>query len=238
MYLRDGLQEKLPPDLVAVAEEEAVSIGAGRPGASYRPDVQVVEPWKLKEPASMAVAGAPSGPIATEPIRVAIEEEVERWIEIRESTGRLITALELLSPSNKCDAVERDRYLRKRGHYISGGASFVEIDLVRQGTWLFPTVVRRVLERAGAAYGICVFRATRRDEHEVYPIRLREPLPGIRIPLRATDADVILNLQALVDQCHERGRYHLLDYTAHLAPPLSSEDATWAAQRLAQAGLT
>jgi hypothetical protein len=29
--------------------------------------------------------------------------------------------------------------------------------------------------------------------------------------LRPSDADVLLDLQPLVDQCHERGRYHLSD---------------------------
>lgn len=34
-------------------------------------------------------------PEAAEPIRVFFEEPVERWIEIHDTTGRLITVLEL-----------------------------------------------------------------------------------------------------------------------------------------------
>jgi hypothetical protein len=52
-------------------------------------------------------------------------------------------------------------------------------------------------------------------------------LPAIRVPLRPTDADVVADLQPLIDQCHERGRYHLLNYRLDLDPPLSSEEAAW-----------
>ena len=80
---------------------------------------------------------------------------------------------------------------------------------------------------AGACYGVCVFRAARPTEHEVYPIRLRERLPAIRVPLRPTDADVVADLQPLIDQCHERGRYHLLNYRLDLDPPLPPEETAW-----------
>jgi hypothetical protein len=39
---------------------------------------------------------------------------------------------------------------------------------------------------------------------------------------------VVLDLQPLINQCHERGRYHLLNYGLELEPPLLPEEATWA----------
>jgi hypothetical protein len=233
-YMRDALQERLPPDLSARAEEEVVTVGAGQPPVTYRPDVQVREPWTLKEPGAAEAALAPSPPAATEPIRVFLDEETERWIEIRDKTGRLISVLELLSPTNKVESAERDRYDRKRRRFTSGGANLVEIDLVRQGAPVFAGPVWMLLHRVGACYGVCVFRAACRGECEVYPIRLRERLPVIRVPLRPSDADVVLDLQPLIDQCHERGRYHLLDYRLALDPPLQPEDAAWAGQLLRQ----
>ncbi len=239
-YIRDALQERLPPDLIAAPEEEVVAIGAGAKAVTYVPDVQVREPWTLKEPGPTQVAGAPPTfppQVATEPIRVFVDDEIERWIEIRDTTGRLVTVIELLSPSNKLESAERDRYFRKRRGFISGGAKLVEIDLLRQGAWLFPQVIRAVLQQANACYGISVFRAVRPGDYEVYPIRFRDRLPVIRVPLRPSDADVLLDMQPLVDQCHERGRYHLLNYRLLLEPALSPEDAAWAEQRLQQAGL-
>jgi len=234
-YLHDALQERLPPDLVAVAEEEAVTIAAGESATRYRPDVQIREPWKLKEPATVATAAPPSLTTPpSEPIRVFLDEETERWVEIREATGRLITALELISPTNKLETADRDRYFRRRRSFISGGANAVEIDLIRQGAWLFLPAICNVLREKGACYGVCVFRAARPSEQEVYPVRFRERLPAVRVPLRPTDADAVVDLQSLIDQCHERGRYHFLDYRAALAPPLAPEDALWAEQLLAQ----
>src|SRR5262245_55972123 len=81
-YVRDALQERLPPDLVARAEEEEqVSVGAGETHKIYRPDVKVREPWTLQEPLPAELAPTPPAP--TEPIRVLAEEEIERWLEIR-----------------------------------------------------------------------------------------------------------------------------------------------------------
>lgn len=232
MYLRDALQDKLPPDLIASPEEEVVTIGAGKSPATYRPDVQVREPWTLKEPGATEMTANRPPILATEPLRVFVEDEIERWLEIRDATGRLITVVELLSPTKKLEASDRDRYLRKTRSFMSAGANLVEIDLVRQGAWIFPQLIRDVLRRIGACYGICVIRAARPGEYEVYPIRLRERLPAIRVPLRPTDADVVLDLQPIIDQCHERGRYHLLNYQLDLDPPLAPDDANWVSELL------
>jgi hypothetical protein len=234
MYLRDAVQERLPPDLVARAEEEVLAIGAGQSTARCRPDVQISQPWKLKEPGLAEAASAPAPAAATEPIRVFIDDETDRWLEIHEANGRLVSVLELLSPSNKLESADRDRYLRKRRGFITSGVNLVEIDLVRQGASVFPRAVVTVLNEARACYGVCVFRVTRPGEQEVYPIRLRDRLPAIRLPLRPTDADVVSDLQSLVDQCHERGRYHLLNYGAALDPPLPPEDAAWVGHLLSQ----
>jgi hypothetical protein len=62
-------------------------------------------------------------------------------------------------------------------------------------------------------------------------------LPVVSIPLRPTDADVPLDLQPLIDQCHERGRYYRLEYKAPLDPPLAAEESAWVDQLLHEHGL-
>ena len=79
-----------------------------------------------------------------------------------------------------------------------------------------------------------VFLAIEPKEREAYVIGLHQPLPVISIPLRPKDADVALELQPLIDQCHERGRYHRLRYRAELDPPFTPEDAAWVDQILRQ----
>jgi len=225
-YLRDALQEQLPADLVArTEEEEVITLGPAQRSQTYRPDVTVREPWTFKEP---AVATVTPPPASIEPISVFLDEQMHHWLEIREARGRLITVIELLSPSNKLPGDDRERYLRKRRDFIQSGANLVEIDLVRQGTAVFPTPAARLLLETGACYSVAVFRTTRPKQLEVYPICLRNPLPAIRVPLRPTDADVAVDLQPLINQCHERGRYHSLDYRSELIPPLGPDDAAWA----------
>jgi hypothetical protein len=234
VHLCETIQERLPTDLVAATEEDVVAIGGGESARTFRPDVQVRDPWPGSSSDDWRLAEEATAPA---PIHVFMDDEVERWIEIRDDVGRLITVLELLSPGNKLESRQRDRYDAKRSMFIGGGANLVEIDLVRQGSPLFPERIRATLGQAGACYGVCVFRASQPNGREVYPIRLRERLPAIRIPLRPTDDDVLLDLQPLIDQCHERGRYHLLDYRRDLDPPLASDDAQRVTDLLREAGL-
>jgi hypothetical protein len=232
-YLCDDLQARLPSDLVARAEE-AVGVVTEEQKKHYRPDVRVTEPWILKE-GSAAVETEP--PIKVdEPIRVLREEETERWVEIRDAEGRIITAIELLSPSNK-QGTGREEYSEKRQRFMRGGSNLVEIDLVRQGRCVFSATVRETLVEAKSCYAVCVFRAAAPTGDDVYPIRLRARLPNIRVPLREKDADVVLSLQPLVNRCHELGRYHMLDYRTDPEPSFSKEDAAWIDEVLQQAGL-
>ena len=69
-------------------------------------------------------------------------------------------------------------------------------------------------------------------------MQMREPLPNIRIPLRPTDADAILQLQPLLADCYRRGRYATLDYTRPLSPQLSEDDQRWVDQLLKEKGVT
>jgi hypothetical protein len=233
-YVRDALQESLPQDLVAVTEEEVVTIGGAASTRAFRPDVQVRDPWTPGGSDDWRLAEEATIPA---PIHVFMDDEVERWIEIRDDVGRLITVIELLSPSNKLEGRERDRYDAKRRFFLGGGANLVEIDLVRQGKSIFADRIREMMRQAVACYCVCVFRAAQPHGREIYPVRLRERLPAIRIPLRSTDTDVVLDLQPLIDKCHERGRYHRLDYRRDLGPPLGADDAQWMNERLRQHGL-
>src|SRR5262249_51391131 len=62
------------------------------------------------------------------------DEHQEEFIEIRQrNDGRLVTLVEVVSPSNKTTDPGRQAYLGKRREAKSAGASLVEIDLVLQG---------------------------------------------------------------------------------------------------------
>lgn len=145
-----------------------------------------------------------------------------------------MTVIEVLSPTNK--GAHRRAYIHKRREYMASGVNIVEIDLLRDGN---PTVNvggtlwRESFAKHGDYYLHCVTRATDPDQREVYPCPLRQRLPVIRIPLRETDMDVPLDLQFLINDCYANGPYWRMDGIGKLDPPLSAEDAAWAAERLA-----
>ena len=54
-------------------------------------------------------------------------------------------------------------------------------------------------------------------------------LPAIAMPLRQTDRDIPLDLQAILNECCEEGRYvDDIDYREEPDPPLGPDDARWA----------
>jgi hypothetical protein len=96
------------------------------------------------------------------------------------------------------------------------GANFVEIDIVRGGAVTVMATPRVAEGSAPSAYVVAVYRASQPERFEVYGAGLRDRLPCFRVPLRAKDPDVPLDLQPLVDRIYVSGRYWLHDYSARL----------------------
>jgi hypothetical protein len=57
---------------------------------------------------------------------------------------------------------------------------------------------------------------------------LRDPLPPIPIPLRASDADARLDLQPLLHEVYDAAGYENYIYENAVMPPLRPDDARWA----------
>lgn len=239
-YIKDALNESLPPDL-RVRTEEGVTIGAGDPegskGAKRRPDVAVTESWKHGVPPQWQPEPTAGHTRLAEPDQIVLEDNVPpRWLEITDKTGRLVTVIELLSPSNK--TYDRQEYKARQRRYLECHVNLVEIDLLLSGTHtvaVSPDLLRP--SDGNARYMVCAARATMSSQREIYLLPLRERLKPVRIPLRATDQDVILDLQPLIDRCYQTGRYWQTDYSKALPQPLNAADAAWATERLKEAGL-
>src|SRR5262245_12921905 len=134
IYARDQLNRVLPKDLRARAEERVVVAGLERPRPVF-PDVRVVERRKLRKANNGGVAIATAQPLIVE---VPDEPETQAFLEIRERSAdaRLVTVLELLSPSNKMPGPGQEQYLQKQQQVLKTGVSLVEIDLLRTGEWI------------------------------------------------------------------------------------------------------
>ena len=108
--------------------------------------------------------------------------------------------------------------------------NLIEIDLTRVGDRTLIMPIERLSPPQTATYIALVRRALDRHHAWLYRLPLQQRLAGVPIPLRPTDRDIVLDLQPLVDQIYENGRYEFdLNYTEVLNPPLSRDDATWAA---------
>ena len=247
-YSSDALQEQLPADLRARCEERVfVDTSAGE-RRSIAPDVRVIErrrpvPESVDESldesgGGTAVATQRETLVETvaEPylIRRLFEEPTtERFIEIREAGGgRVVTVIEFLSPANTRPGPGRTLYRRKQDELRAGGVSSVEIDLLRSGRHTTAVPPELLPQADCTPYHACVCRAATPEQWEVYPLPLRSVLPTIKIPLRSHDADVRLDLQAVLNRAYAGGGYDDLDYTAELDPPLTADDAAWAAKLL------
>jgi hypothetical protein len=233
VYARDQLNGELPPGLQARVDERLAIDAEDEKDRIYVPDIAVSEPWD--RPAGPVLGQGGQAVAAAEPTVVDFGQEILRRLEIVDSRAHVITAIELLSPSNKSDADAAIVWRRKRLDYLRGGINVVEIDLLRGGVWTLPD--RSLLKPVPAGricHHVAVTRPPRLSRCEFYVLPLRQRLPAIRVPLRRTDPDVALDLQALIDQCYERGRYDaVIDYTRPSRPPLPDEEAAWAKEVLA-----
>ena len=135
---------------------------------------------------------------------------------------RVVTVIEVLSRTNKLKGDDRAAYLAKRNDLRRSDAHFIEIDLLRAGEPMPLT------NQPDAAYRVVLSRAEQRPEVFLWPLRLRDPLPQIPVPLRAPDADVWLDLQAVLHRVYDLAGYAHYVYSSTPQPPLHPEDARWA----------
>jgi hypothetical protein len=155
----------------------------------------------------------------------AVDVERSSFLELRDRQSReLITVIELLSPSNKRIGPDREQYIAKRRQLLASGVHLVEIDLLRGGT-------RMPMEDLPQCdYYAMVSRAEERPKVGVWPVRLRDPLPKIPIPLRGDNPPANLDLQAALHHIYDAAGYQYYVYQGRPNPLLHPDDAAWAAQ--------
>jgi hypothetical protein len=226
------LAAALPERYFIQSGERAYVVLAGtdqKETKSIYPDVGIETPAGRRRATAVAEPAADTGALT---MRAFIDEHFrESFIEIYEAEPevRLVTCIEVLSPSNKRPGKRGWKlYLRKRNALLLGKANLVEIDLLRGGRRM-----PMVEPWPDSPYYLLVGRESRAPYCRVWPARFDEPLPVVPVPLAAPDPDLPLALQPMIEAVYERSRYaRRLDYTKPLTPPLSPEEAAWLAGRL------
>ncbi|RPI85837.1 MAG: DUF4058 family protein [Planctomycetaceae bacterium] len=183
-------------------------------------------------------------------VLISDEEISHYFVEIRDArqNHRLVTLIEILSPSNKRPGPDRVAYERKQYEILGSDAHLIEIDLLRSG--------ERVLSNAslaaqidhlaeGRPYVVLINRARNlesnqwRSKTQVFAVGLRELLPVIPIPLGPGVPEPTLDLQYIFHRVYDAGPYRrgAVDYRQPPDPPLGAEDALWAQHILRSAGV-
>ncbi len=182
--------------------------------------------------------GAPQGSAAASglagPMQLtlpAVDAERHSSLEIRDRRNRrLITTIELLSPTNKTPGPDRDEYLAKRAQILGFHTNLVEIDLRRGGTRPQPP------ELPECAYYILVSRSESWPHVDFWPVGLRDRLPVIPIPLAPPDPPVLFDLQDALHHVYDAAGYGKYIFAETPEPPLSPADEEWARQVISAHG--
>lgn len=232
--IRAALNPVLRPHYVARVELRVYETDVDDPGLEVIiPDVCIEKPTtngtkktKLTNGAAIAIA---------EPIVVPllIDEIKESRVEIiQRDSGKLVTIIEVLSPSNKIPgSYGRKSFLEKRQDTVSAQVNWVEVDLLRTGK-----VSLGALTHNSGDYRVIRYRPKKRVDY--WPVYLRDQLPVIGVPLRGKEPDVPLDMQTVFAAAYENGAYDMtVDYRKNADPPLSGSDRAWAEKVLKERNL-
>lgn len=235
--IQDALADVVPRHYLVRAEERSyllLTVEEGKEVREFYPDVRVLDREsgaKKRGKRRPRVAAVAQTAVATEqrPMRmtVFVEQEVrETFIEVyaTEPEHRLVTTIEVLSPTNKEPGGHGwNLYLRKRQAALVCGVHLVEIDLLRGGTRL---PMRDPWPES--PYTLLVARANEEYACDVWPAYFHLPLPTLPVPLVTPDPDVTLHLQPLIDSFYGRLRYEeTIDYGKPLVPPPTPAEERW-----------
>ncbi len=221
--LANQLQPHLDPRYITSIEERVFIEG---------PQRRIPDLWIQK-----TSTGGGELAVATAEVDAAVILEVapleirEARIEILDSYNgmKLVTVIEVVSPTNKAAGPGRESYEQQQREILQRDCHFVEIDLQRRGRHVLTIPEWRAQELQPYDYLVCVNRWPQRHRYTLYARRLRQRLPRIRIPLADPDPDVPLDIQAALEQVYLEGRYmRRVRYDEPCEPPLEAADQQWA----------
>jgi Protein of unknown function (DUF4058) len=226
--IANQLQPKIDPRYITSIEERVFIEGPQR----RIPDVWIQRVAEELEMTPLAEGESDTAVV----VEVENLEIHERRVEILDSYNgmRLVSLIEVVSPTNKAAGPGRESYKTKQKETLARECHLVEIDLLRQGRHVVAVPEWRVKPLKPFDSLCCVNRWPARNRFELYPRTLRQRLPRVRIPLAPDDPDAILDVQAALEQVYNEGRYaRRIRYDEKCQPRLSTKAQAWADERLA-----
>jgi hypothetical protein len=221
-FIRSHLDKVLPANFYAHSEQ-GLQLHYSDEGAKKRlPDISVFETRPSKDVQSREF----SNPTATIPIIELAEEVSEEDIPMRvgvyqvepnDPRGKLVTAIEVLSPANKPKGSNFADYSQKRLEFLERGINLFEIDLLHES----PSVVSRLPSYPSKnenAYPYNFLISTPIPNYKTgttkwYGVAVDSPLPALPLPLTQTET-VALDLQIIYNTLFADVRFYhqFVDY--------------------------
>jgi hypothetical protein len=224
--IADALMAQVRPRYVASIDERVFI-----EGLDDAPNTMV--PWVASSrgsPGGVATAEAQiDAPVVVRELPGLV---LERSVAVRDlhDGQRVVAVIEVVRPSNKRYSASQLSYINMQREILSSDAHLIEIDLLRDGSHVVGVSEYHARKGRQYDYLVCVNRARPvRDTFDLYPRRLPERLPRVPVPLAKGDPDAMLDVQAVLDQVYEAGRYReRIDYGRSCVPPLEGDDLAWA----------
>jgi hypothetical protein len=227
MTVSDDLTPKLRPKYYVGIETRTYSedpidgLQIGIPDA-----VVMSAPTKAESVSSLSESSPVATSIRPETVMLPIPVEVrERYLEVREvGTDEVVTAIEVLSPTNKRSGKGRDAYLKKRRQVLASCSHLIEIDLIRANNAMPMSGYRQE-----KLYRVLVSWAQKRPTADLYSFGVQEILPSFPLPLRPEDGELLIEFPNIFARAYNGGSYDLrLDYRQAVPPPnLLKADQVW-----------
>lgn len=199
----------------------------------HRPDVSILQSSRASRvvPHESGMMALLANPTVVSRFKLVKPRKRSFVLIMTRESRRVLTALELLSPSNKHPGKDRDMLLAKRENCITSGTNFVEIDLLRCGKRL----PYGKPKPPHADYACAVFDMESPDTAAIWAFGVRNAIPSIPIPVQADVEPVMIDLRRCIDRCYDDGRYRdQLDYSKPPDPPMNEADRLWVEQLLSR----
>jgi hypothetical protein len=230
---RDALAPQVAPAYYVAIEERMYIVALDSAEFIGRPDVAIITASVEAQPGIEAETATAVASVPQTVVLPQFEEVHERYLEIRDTqTHAVVTAMEILSPSNKVPGEGRGAYEEKRRQVLSTLTNLLEIDLLRDGKPM------EMQPPPQGDYHILVRAGWERPRARLYACSIRQALPEVSVPLRRGEPEARLSLGQLLTDIYARAHYDLrIDYRQQPEPPLSPLDAAWADELLHTKGL-
>jgi hypothetical protein len=226
-HLQEAIEALLPPNYYADSEQSLQVSGIDFDlwiERTTQPDLTIFQVEATATPSPRIASATATAPTLDMPLweTIADEEDFIKGLSIYHMSGdepseKLVTRIEVISPSNKPPHAYYRQYLSNRLDTLKSGVALLELDYIHQRRPLLPGFPNYVEGEAGAFPYMVLSSNPRSPEgsgsFQGYGIGVLTPLPKVTIPLLG-DEHIVLDLGEVYNRTFtSRRRYSLrVDY--------------------------